>query len=469
MYKALFVAAILISPTANAMQCDISEALHTAQQLELQIQSQHLDNGIQLYWLPMANKQTVTIASQFNVGSRNEGKGQTGYAHLFEHLLFKGSDNAPENTYPNTMNGIGARFNASTHFDYTNYYATIPSHAIELALFLESDRFRRPIITPASVENQQGAVIEEMASTIDSQPFFRVAMEFLLAQVSDTPYGHAIIGNKQDVLGATASSLQAFHQQYYQPNKMTMAVVGDVPSDIYSKVEAHFGDWQAQTTLAHTFAPIDIQAKPVHGKVYDNRGPWPALLLAWHTRGRSHPDAAALALLNQYLFSHNTSLMQHTQRNEAQALFNYSFPMAMDNHGVANIVLVPRAKVSLDDLFDLVTKQIEQVISEGIDANSLCRIKHSSTSTLITQFHQPQTVAKRLINIAQQDLDQPLSGPISRIDAVTNEDIQRVAQQYFQHKTIRLDLFPPWYIRTGKTVLEWLPESLTHSLEDKAL
>ncbi len=202
--------ASIFSPALKA-QCHVvgTQPLY---QLESRIETYTLANGLRVRLLPLEDKQTLTIASQFNVGARNEAKGQSGYAHLFEHMLFKGSENAPGDTYAQQFSALGARFNASTHFDYTNYFVTLPSQALELALYLEADRFIRPSLNATTVKNQQETVLQEMAQTIDNQPYVRSAMEFLLAQVEGTAYGHGVIGSREDITQSTPESLTVFHR-----------------------------------------------------------------------------------------------------------------------------------------------------------------------------------------------------------------------------------------------------------------
>ncbi|MGM8891899.1 M16 family metallopeptidase, partial [Psychrobacter sp. 1Y1] len=156
--------------THEPKACELSTLAQPLFHAEQRLQYRLLDNGLQVRILPLDDTQAVSIASQFDVGSRNEVNGQTGYAHLFEHMLFKGSKHAPGDSYTQTMSALSGQFNASTFFDFTNYYLTVPSQALELSLWLEADRFRYPTLNETTVKNQQAAVLEEMATSIDNQP-----------------------------------------------------------------------------------------------------------------------------------------------------------------------------------------------------------------------------------------------------------------------------------------------------------
>lgn len=459
----------LISPNTLAEELNLEQLARPLYQLEQRIDYQTLDNGLQIRSLPMDNTLSVSIASQFSVGSRDEAPGQTGYAHLFEHMLFKGSKNAPGDSYAQTMSSLSGQFNASTFFDFTNYYLTIPSAALELALWLEADRFIRPALTQETVTNQQATVLEEMASSIDNQPYVRQAMEFLLEQVAGTPYQHAVIGSKQDITQSTPTSLNQFHQHHYRPDAMQLSIVGDLPPQTTEWIQSLFGDWAKPSTPINTHREYIFANKPVRAEIVDSRGPWPALLLAWHTVGQAHRDAAAVTLLEGYLFQNRSSIIKQSGLREPQQLVTYSIPLSMEHMGVTNLVMVPRAKTSLDKLAENIEQMITQLSSQGISESDLTQLKAQWLNLKLRQVDSPSALARALSATLPQDRLAPLTGPWERIYAVTADDMQRVALSYFSHGYVRLDLLPPWYIRWGKTLLEWLPAGLTDSLEDSVL
>ena len=450
----------------NCMLDVLAQPLYDAEQ---KIQYRQLDNGLQIRTLALADTQAVSIASQFDVGSRNEVAGQTGYAHLFEHMLFKGSEHAPGDSYTQTMSALSGQFNASTFFDFTNYYLTIPSQALELSLWLEADRFRYPTLNQITVKNQQGAVLEEMATSIDNQPYVRKAMEFLLAQVEGTPYGHAVIGSVDDVKAATPMSLNAFHQRYYRPDAMQLSLVGDIPLQTHDWIDMQFSDWQVPDFERAQIDDLLITPKPVHGEIIDDRGPWPAVLFAWHTAGTNSADAAGLALLEAHLFQNKSSLVQGTSLTDPDQLLSYSIPLAMTHHGMTNLVLVPRARTSLDKLSENVESLIASVAAQPLTNEQLCQLKQIWLNKALSGLDSPSRLARSLSATLPQDKLQPLTGPWQRIDAVSAKELQAIAQRYFSGNTVRLDLLPPWYIRATKSILEFLPKGMTDSLEESVM
>jgi len=457
------------SPSATANELDLQQMAAPLYRTEQQIIFRQLDNGLQLRLLPLADSQLVSLASQFSVGSRDEPAGQTGYAHLFEHMLFKGSENAPGDSYAQTMSALSGQFNASTFFDFTNYYLTIPSTALQLSLWLEADRFIRPALTKQTVKNQQSTVLEEMATSIDNQPYVRKAMEFLLTQARDTPYGHAVIGSRIDIKNATTETLTRFHQTHYRPDAMQLSIVGTFPDSTYQWVEEEFGQWGKPVQALRTPLKVQFDNKPVHAEVIDERGPWPALLLAWHTVGQAHRDAAAVSLLEAYLFQNRSSLIKQSGLTDPDQLLTYSIPLTMEQMGVTNLVMVPRAKTSLDRLAKNVELAIKSLATDGISDEALSQLKADWLNKRLQRLDRPSLLARALSATLAQDSLTPLTGPWERINAVSPAMLQAVAQTYFSQGYVRLDLLPPWYIRWTKTVLEWFPSGMSDALEDLVL
>lgn len=466
-----FCIALTASVFSNMLQaqCRAEQDAQALYALEASLETYTLQNGLTVRLLPMADKQTVTIASQFNLGARNEAQGQSGYAHLFEHMLFKGSANAPGDTYAQQLSALGARFNASTHFDYTNYYVTLPSQALELGLSLEADRFIRPSLNATTVKNQQETVLQEMAQTIDNQPYVRSAMELLLEQVKGTPYGHGIIGSREDISLATPESLIAFHRAYYRPDAMQLSLVGKLSPQTLQWIEQNFAAWPKPVMTAPEFTELTIQPKQVHAELVDERGPWPGLLLAWHTVGKDHPDAAAIRLLEGYLFQNTASALAKLSQPNPEQMLSYSLPFELENHGITNIVLVPRARTSLDALVQKVLGLVAQTQQDTLDEASLCTLKQVWLNNRLQQLSDTQALAIQLSATSVQDNDHPFSAQWQRINAVTADEFQSVAKQYFNQDYLRVDLLPPWYIRWGKNLLEWLPDDVSDSLEDAVL
>ncbi len=212
----------------------------------IEIEQRELDNGLAVVLAPTGSSSVVGVNLWYGVGSRNELPGRTGFAHLFEHMMFQGSAHVPKNGHFHHIERVGGSANATTWFDRTNYFETLPSHHLELALWLESDRmgWMLPAMTPEKLENQRDVVMNERRERYDNQPYgdWDERIQALLFP-PDHPYHHTVIGSMEDIKAATLSDVQEFFSTYYLPNNAVIAIAGDIdPERAFQGVLRHFGD-----------------------------------------------------------------------------------------------------------------------------------------------------------------------------------------------------------------------------------
>ncbi len=209
--------------------------------------SQHrLDNGLRVVLRRDASLPLAAVNLWYHVGSKNERPGRTGFAHLFEHMLFQGSEHVGTNEHFRQIQQIGGVANGSTWYDRTNYYETVPAHNLDLALWLESDRmgFFLPALTQASLDNQRDVVMNERRQRVENQPYGR-AGETLneLVYPEGHPYRWPVIGYMEDIAASTLEEVRAFFSTYYTPNNAVISVVGDIdPAEALARVDAWFGE-----------------------------------------------------------------------------------------------------------------------------------------------------------------------------------------------------------------------------------
>ena len=466
----LLFTSLVFTNASLASGCDISQQAQPLYKLQQVLVTKQLENGLTLRLLSRENSKTVSVVSQFNVGSKNEVKGQTGYAHLFEHLMFEGSKHATGDNFSQQMDAVGADTNASTWFDRTNYYETVPTYALELALFLDSDRFKFPDLTPQTIAIQKQAVLQERTLTFESQPYLEPASEFLLKQIDDTPYGHSVIGSRKDIKSATKAELDAFHKQYYRPDNMQLSIVGGLSENTQQLVNHYFGDWKKPQTPLTPQPKVEIKPRPIEGEVFDERGPWLASLLFWQTVGRSNPDEAAIQLLQAHLFSDKSGKLKVKNFNDPDYMLYFPLAQSLAEFGVAGLAIAPRARTPLNQLADSINTLVKEVQKNGISESRLCYLKSVYLSHRIEALKGNLALAKLLSDTPAGDQNVPITAEWERINQVSPADIQRIANTYFtpQH-SIRVDLMPPWYIRWVKRVLEWLPKDTADSAEEAAL
>ncbi len=467
------VASDTTPPTAQASSTDcpaVTLAYHQLLNLQARREQFRLANQLQVILLPDDEAQTVAVSISVPVGARDERAGENGYAHLFEHLMFKASATLPEGAWPQAVSRLGGSFNAETDFDRTSYYVTTPAPALARLLWLEAQRFQTPLLTEAAVHNQVQAVLEEMALRVDNVPFMRSGSEWLLQQLRGTDYDHLVLGDAATLQAATPQSLTAFYQRHYRPERMTLVIAGRLdPAAVRAQLQRDWGNWRVAgdaplpTPVAQPL-PLALQAELI-----DDRSPWPALALAWLTVPDDHPDAAAIALLQNHLLSGEQALLRQQLLAEQKILQQLQLPLELPKLGLVHVVLVPRAGSSLDSLQRAAEQLFADMASAPPTAATVCELKTTALRRLLSISESPLLHAYResLDNVRWQR--SRLTDEMQAIAAVTPADMARVSQHYFQHHTIALQLLPPWYVRWAKQVLEWLPISWSQSLEASVL
>ncbi|HEY4594263.1 MAG TPA: pitrilysin family protein, partial [Thermoanaerobaculia bacterium] len=214
--------------------------------LDFHLSRHRLDNGLKVVLRREAELPLVAVNLWYHVGSKNERPGRTGFAHLFEHMLFQGSEHVGTNEHFRRIQEVGGVANGSTWYDRTNYYETVPAHQLDLALWLESDRmgFFLPALTQQNLENQRDVVMNERRQRVENQPYGR-AGETLneLLFPADHPYHWPVIGYMKDIAAATLEDVRTFFRTYYTPSNAVISVVGDIdPAEALARVDAWFGE-----------------------------------------------------------------------------------------------------------------------------------------------------------------------------------------------------------------------------------
>src|SRR3954465_9204844 len=215
---------------------------------KIQFTDTRLKNGLRLIVSEDHAAPMFSIVVNYNVGSRDERKGRTGFAHLFEHMMFKGSENVGPGEHPYLIFMNGGTMNGTTSKDRTLYYETLPANQLDMALFLESDRMRALTITKDNLDNQRNAVQEERRLGVDNQPYGKTFEAIDELAYENFAYEHSVIGSMADLSAATVDDVTAFFKTYYAPNNAVIAIVGDLDTKTaLAKLEKYFGGIAAQT------------------------------------------------------------------------------------------------------------------------------------------------------------------------------------------------------------------------------
>src|SRR5262245_47762677 len=248
------------------------------------------------------------IAVNYDVGSRDERKGRTGFAHLFEHMMFKGSENVGPGEHPYLMFMYGGSMNGTTNKERTLYFEILPANQLDLALFLEADRMRSLVITKDALANQIDAVQEERRLGVDNQPYGRT-FEVLEELAYENPaYEHSVIGSMADLSAATVDDVAGFFKTYYAPNNAVIAVVGDVDTKAtLAKVEKYFGAIPSQPAPPKVDTAEPEQKEERRTTIEDGLARLPRLDIAYKIPPGSSPDTEALGVLTSVLSNGRSS------------------------------------------------------------------------------------------------------------------------------------------------------------------
>ena len=411
-----------------------------------------LANGLTVILAPDHTSQVVAVDVWYNVGSRNEARSRTGFAHLFEHMMFQGSANVKKAEHFQLVERAGGELNGSTAEDRTNYYEALPSNRLNLGLWLEADRMRSLAITDSNFANQREAVKEERRLRVDNQPYTGAIFEGMYALADSAtcfPYAHSVIGSMDDLNAAKTGDVKAFFDLYYAPNNATLTVVGDFePSATKALIQQYFGD----IPRAQTPPPVTCQATFGSGAIHrtwpDPKANLPGVMLAYRLPEYKSPDSPALELLATILGQGESSRINKTvvrDKKLAQAAFVLSNPFGpRRGPGVLLALGIANQGVNVDTMAAALAAEFDRVARDGVSEAELSKAKNGYRTQLIIQQQQALNKAEALQS-ANLFLGDPESVNTNwrRFLAVTGADIKRVASTYFRPENALTILITP--------------------------
>jgi len=353
----LLVLALASSAGAQAPPIDVKYSQFT------------LPNGLRVILHEDHSVPIVTVNTWYRVGSANEMPGRTGFAHLFEHLMFMGSGHVPYGEFDTRLESVGGGNNASTANDRTNYYIDVPSNAIELALFLESDRmgFLLDAMTPKTVDLQRDVVKNERRQSYENRPYglAEIALNEMLFPEGH-PYHWPVIGYMEDLSAASYEDVVNFFRAYYAPSNASLVVAGDIdPARTRQLVEKYFSDVKAAPAPKPMSIP-GVALTGVQRKVMTDRVQLPRLTLAWLTPRHFEPGDAALDIVADVLAGGKNSRLYKRLVYDLQIAQDVSaFQGSMDLASTFEVVATPRPGHTVEELQKLIDQEIVTLQQEG--------------------------------------------------------------------------------------------------------
>ena len=401
----------------------------------LNLERYWLDNGLEVILVRDTTAPTVAVDIWFRVGSANDPEGKSGFAHLFEHLMFEGSPHVPAGTMDHLLERVGGSSNAYVGPDYTAYYDTIPSHQLPLALWIEADRLGGLNVTQESLDNQRAIVIEELQQSYDNQPYGTAVKALITVPYSYDPYKRPAIGNIDDVNSAQLEDVFAFHRTYYVPNNATLVVAGDI--DIAA----------TRTLVEELFGPIPrgedppalpefVPAGQEEAEFITIEDPFinlPALLVAYEIPPLVHEDYPALDVLSRVLSVGDSSRLAKRLVDTGKALQADAWIFDNRGPGMFAFILIANVGVDLAELESASYEELQTIIDEGVPQEELDKVIAGIRSRSILGLETALGLAESVqsANYYFGDPQAVFTG-IGRYKAVTSDDIQRVARQYLE-------------------------------------
>jgi zinc protease len=402
---------------------------------KLQYQITTLPNGLTLVLSEDHSVPIVHLQLVYHVGSKNERPGRTGFAHLFEHLMFKGSKNVQPEAHTSMLSSVGGQSNAYTTDDETVFWETVPSQYLPLILWLEADRMATLRVDKETFTNEREVVKEERRMRVDNQPYGRLNEIIYDQAFTVHPYKHATIGSMQDLEAASADDVRDFYDTYYVPTNATLVLVGDFDS---TQAVQMVSQYLGRVPRPAKAVPRDIPVEPPQTKEkrVTLREPWPlpAVVVAYHITSDGNPDSYPLHIASKVLSDGQTSRIYKKLVYEKQ--------MAVAAFGTANLIENPNLYYAVaivqpghtpEEVIDALIAELDRLKTEPITEHELQRTKNQFARDYILGRQSNQQKAGQLAHavVIHNDI-KTADGEFDIFQNITAADVQRVARTYFR-------------------------------------
>ena len=434
--SAWLICACLVSIASMSLAAALSAPAgrRPAQSFELAFKEYKLKNGLRVILAEDHSAPTFSICVTYNVGSRDERPGRTGFAHLFEHILFQGSENVGKGEHIILVQNNGGRANGTTNPDRTNYYETLPANQLELGIFLEADRMRAPNITQANFDNQRLTVKEERRQSYDNRPYGKTYEAVIETAYDGFAYKHSTIGSMEDLNAATLSDAAEFFRTYYAPNNAVLSLVGDFKTEAALKlIKKYFENIPAQAPPPAPNVAEPEQKAERRKTIEDNFAPTARIDMVYKIPPGDSADWYALGVVGQVL-SHGTSSRLH-QKLVKEKEIAQSVSAGPDERRGPSLFwfsLGARPGSDLAVLERLVYDEIERLQHELIADWELDKVRMQLRREQAQQLYSTRRRANSLGHYTvYYDNPNLINTVWQKYQNVGKGDLQRVAKKYF--------------------------------------
>jgi zinc protease len=409
-----------------------------------------LPNGLRVIVHEDRRTPLACVNLWYHVGSRDEVPGRTGFAHLFEHLMFEGSENVAEGRFDELLEEVGGINNGSTSPDRTNYWELVPAHAVDLALYLEADRMGGLLaaITSEQLEAQRDVVRNERRQSYENRPY-GLASETLLAALYPPDHGYhwPVIGSMADIVAATLDDVRSFFTTWYTPANATLAVAGDVRADdVRATVERYFGDIPSAPAPARRMPPPLPPAREQRIRLYDQVN-LARLYMAWHSPAVFADGDAELDIAAGILAGGRAARLYRSLVHERQVAHSVT---AYQNSALLGstfrVVATARPGVQLAELEDAVRAEIAAIARDGIRGHELIRTRNGIETSLVDALQNVGDFGGRAdqLNLYLFHTGEPdwFDHDLDRYRRLSDEHIRAAVQQYLLAPPVVLEVVP---------------------------
>ena len=405
-----------------------------------------LANGLRVVLSPDHTFPVVSVAVYYDVGSRNEKEGRTGFAHLFEHMMFQGSENVPKAAHFQYIFNAGGTMNGTTSTERTNYFETLPANYLPLAFWLESDRMRSLKVTQENLDNQRNAVQEEKRLRYDNQPYVNAFLRMNELIFTNPANAHSTIGSMEDLDAATIDDVQDFFRIYYAPNNAVLTVVGDIDNaQAHELVDRYFGTIPAQpvppAVEVSESDPVAIREETF----YDPLAPAPAFVLGWKIPARRTQDFYALSLAGNLLFEGDSSrLYQKLVKGDESVV---SIEGGVDERrgpSALYIFALPKPGEEVATIRRQIFDEIGRIANEGPSDEEMEKLRNSLCNDAVRGRQSTMYRAQRLAEFALYDSAPKLfDSELDHYLSVTAAEIKSAVARYVDvENRVVLDIVP---------------------------
>ena len=447
---------LVTSLTVLILLANVSNVFHAqAKPLNIPVVYYKLPNGLKVVISEDHVAPVATVAVYYNVGFRLEPKGRTGFAHLFEHMMFQGSANVKKFEHVKYIEANGGNPNGHTDFDYTNYYQTLPSNRVELGLWLEADRMRSLDISEENLKNQQNVVSEEVRVNVLNQPYqFFEWISLWENAFTNWNNSHNGYGELSEINAATIEDVRSFFKTYYAPNNAVLTIVGDVDANEVKKmVEKYFVNIPAQPAPARADLTEPPQTKEKRVSQTDKLANLPALAIGYHVPPQNSPDFPAMALLVQILQGGDSSRWYQRLVKEKELTLDLSGGLNLFGNEfdyVGPMIMTTRTTYKPGHTADEIVKEMDAVVADitakGITEKELADAKVQYRAGFYSQIESSFGKSHLLSSLALfRDDPQQINSLLTPFENVTAAQIKAAAAKYL--------------VATNRTVIDRVPEA----------